>query len=56
MDLKIKFIKGKDFKENWDVQNQKVGIKILGKIIKIEKKNLQFNGVNESKSDGRILR
>ena len=42
MDLKIKFVKGKDFKENWDAQNQKVGFKNLERYIKIEKKICNF--------------
>ena len=29
MVLEIKFIKGKNFNENWKAQNQKVGIKNL---------------------------
>ena len=41
-DLEIKFIKGKTIKENWEVQNQNVGIKNLEKIIKIEKKICNF--------------
>ena len=28
MVLEIKFIKGKNFNENWEAQNQKVGLKI----------------------------
>ena len=35
--LEIKFIKGKNFKEIWQPQNQKVGLKIR-KETKIEKK------------------
>ena len=37
MVLEIKFIKGKNFNENWKAQNQKVGIKNLKKYTKIEK-------------------
>ena len=42
MDLEIKFIKGKNVFKNWEAQNQKVGIKNLDKIIKIEKKIYNF--------------
>ena len=48
-DLEIKFIKGKNFFKNWEAENQKVGLKNLERYIKIEKKNLQFNGVKQSK-------
>ena len=36
--FEIKFMKGKNFKENLEAQNYKVGIKNLKKIIKIEEK------------------
>ena len=36
--FEIKFMKGKNFKENLEAQNYKVGIKNLRKIIKIEEK------------------
>ena len=49
MDLEIKFIKGKNFKENLEVENQKVGPKNFERYIKLEKKNLQFFGVKQSK-------
>ena len=38
-DLEIKFIKGKNIKENWEAQNQKVGIKNLEKALKIWKRS-----------------
>ena len=38
MDLEIKFIKRKNFNENWQPQNQYIDFKNLAKIIKIEKK------------------
>ena len=38
----IKFIKGKKFLINWEVKNQKVGLKNLERYIKIEKKNCNF--------------
>ena len=40
--VEIKFIKGKKFKEIWEVKNQKVGLKILQTYIKIEKKICNF--------------
>ena len=42
MDLEIKFIKGKNFFKNWEVENQKFGFKNLEKYIKIEKKICNF--------------
>ena len=41
-DLEIKFIKGKNFKENLEAENQKVGLKNLERYIKIEKKICNF--------------
>ena len=41
-DLEIKFIKGKNFKENWQAQNQKFGLKNLQSNIKIDKKICNF--------------
>ena len=49
MVFEIKFIKGRNFNENWEAQNQKVGIKNLKKYTKTEKKFLQFYGIKESK-------
>ena len=56
MDLEIKFIKGKNFKENWEAESQKVGLKNLERYIKIEKKNCNFLVQSDRKSDGWISR
>ena len=42
-------MEGKKFKEIWEAKNQNFGLKILQTYIKIEKKNLQFFGVNNLK-------
>ena len=42
MDLEIKFIKGKNFKENLEAENQKVGPKNFERYIKLEKKICNF--------------
>ena len=48
-DLEIKFIKHENNLSKMEAQIQKVGIKNLEKIIKIEKKICNFFGINESK-------
>ena len=47
-DLEIKFIKGKNFNENWDTKS-KIRHEYSGKNHKNRGKNLQFFGINESK-------
>ena len=64
MVVKIKFIKGKNFNKNLEVQNQKFGIKIWtkswhlksGKIDKNRENNYNFMVYGNQKSDGQLLR
>ena len=54
--LEIKFIKGKTLTKNWNTLIFKVGLKILEKFIKIEKKNCNFSVLIILKFDERFLR
>ena len=49
MVVEIKFIKGKNSFKNLESENQKFGPKKSGKIHKNREKNLQFNGIKQSK-------